>query len=496
MDLEKNNDLDHSTQDPKPEIERWLDIVENSLFKGLNSEPLTLNVDEREQTISNMCKQLSQAFSDIFTKYSNTEDKLDISFDVVNTNGKEKFFGVRIFPSIGNLEQICRAMIVAGAKIDDLHEMWRGFTSWYIELDDNMFDRQQVMMTPQEIIALILQAWCNTYIEYTPLDRFVESCKEWFYVKPLSNNPNPDPFYEGMHSLSLDKKEKIKLMHLLFTIPLWVSCKFPDILKESPSKSVLVYKGSIFKDGLSGCDFSRYGDIYVPTVGKLVKTFGSTFDGGEEFTINTVGYYVRWALQNAVDNNRRYHNMKDDLLHYAHLTSGHYAAALMIKILNDFGIGLRENYTGAVLESAQFEEVIENRDHLLDNYTALQVNPHVPIEAAYEALIHKKNKTVKEPMLPSDYDIDTIGIEVDRISNHHDRVYVLDLIYHKIEEIQAVMLYWDQDSNRSSSRASRVKIKGEQQLKLLSKYRDAVMRKRSFNSDYKVFVKVPEGYEG
>ena len=286
-------------------------------------------------------------------------------------------------------------------------------------------------------------------------------------------------------------------MHLVFMIPLWVSCKCPDILYESPEKSMVAYQS----DAMANNELvSQYIEPYKYAVGKLVRVFGNTFDSGEENSIAKVDSYVRWALLNAVDENRRYRNMKDNLLQWAHMTTGQYAAALVIKILNDFSVGLRERYTGAILESAQMEEVIMSRDELLDRYAAVNLigtDKDVLVDRAVEALIRdkKKNQTAKPPLLPSDYDIDVIGVEVDRIANHHDRVYVLDLIYRKIEEIQIVLQYYD-TMDDTSSKATRVRQKAESQLKRLAEYRAAIMKKRSFNTDYKVFVRVPEGYEG
>ena len=484
-------------------IERFKNVIETAIAKRLSVNPLSVDIDSVINANHDLENTLARNLVNIITDQSvdRSEDtpETTLMVEIVNMNGKEPFFGVRVFPSIGDMEAIIRAMLVDHKKYSDLRLMWRKVYNWHIEIDGQLFDRSQVTLTPEEIVAMIIQSWGKTVEECIPLERFAEACDEWFYIKPLSQLPNPNPVYAGLHALSIDKKEKLKVMHLLFMIPLWVSCKSPEVLYEAPERSMVAYVPNI----MHWRTLENYKVVYPTAVAKIVRAFGNTFDKGEAHNIDTIDYYVRWALLNAVDQTRRYRDMKDNLLQLAHITTGNYIAALVIKILNDFSIGLRERYTGAILESAQMTEVIMSRDELLDKYSTVNSYGNDVkdglAEAAVEALVRNMKKDAlnakKAPLLPSDYDIDVIGVEVDRISNHHDRVYVLDLIYRQIEEIQKVLQWYD-TVDPDSSKATRVRTKGESQLKQLSAYRAAVMKKRDFNTDYKVFVRVPEGYEG
>ena len=53
------------------------------------------------------------------------------------------------------------------------------------------------------------------------------------------------------------------------------------------------------------------------------------------------------------------------------------------------------------------------------------------ITKAFEAILRSKVKKG----LPSWHSIDEIQLEIDRMTNHHDRAFVLDMIYEKIDDI-------------------------------------------------------------
>ena len=107
---------------------------------------------------------------------------------------------------------------------------------------------------------------------------------------------------------------------------------------------------------------------------------------------------------------------------------------------------------------------------------------------AQEAMFRKKKKSI----VPSQLDVDTIFVEVDRIQNHADRRYVLDLIYTQEEKITTFLEMYEKDEMMMNKH----KTKMEGMLKQLASMRQCVLDKRSFDKQYKVFVKYPVGYEG
>ena len=106
---------------------------------------------------------------------------------------------------------------------------------------------------------------------------------------------------------------------------------------------------------------------------------------------------------------------------------------------------------------------------------------------ALEAFI-KKNGA----QLPRDRDIDMLFVDIDRMENQFDRKYVLDRIYRLMDRIVTFEDYYSDDENVLNSMRPVI----ERQKKMLDEARDRVLAIRTFDKTYKVFVKVPAGYEG
>ena len=123
------------------------------------------------------------------------------------------------------------------------------------------------------------------------------------------------------------------------------------------------------------------------------------------------------------------------------------------------------------------------------NYSAIESTlANCFTEEARESIFSKR-----KPSLPNNYDIDAISIEVDRIKTHQDRMYVLDLIYNRIEQINE----FKESIETNRSLMDRYNPKITRMTEQLDAARIRVLNKRNLdNSDYKVFVKCPEGYEG
>jgi hypothetical protein len=123
------------------------------------------------------------------------------------------------------------------------------------------------------------------------------------------------------------------------------------------------------------------------------------------------------------------------------------------------------------------------------DYTKLITRINTAVNIANESFFRKKDKGID---IPNQLDVDTIFVEVDRIQNHADRRYVLDLIYNQEERINQFLELCDHDETLKAKYYSHM----QSMLSELSDMRKAVLEKRSFDKKYKVFVKYPEGYEG
>ena len=109
-------------------------------------------------------------------------------------------------------------------------------------------------------------------------------------------------------------------------------------------------------------------------------------------------------------------------------------------------------------------------------------------EAAVEGLIF--NRKYKKVQLPTQQEIDEIMIEIDKIQNNRDRIYVLELIYNLSERIDVYEQY------HRKKEVARDKAKIDVLRREIENLRTAVLNKKPLSKEYKFFVRYPEGYEG
>ena len=199
---------------------------------------------------------------------------------------------------------------------------------------------------------------------------------------------------------------------------------------------------------------------------------------------------------------KRKEQLKDELYYRAVRTKSNYMKAMTIIILDKLGFKLRERYTGYVVENTiellSDPEVMQKYMPIVDAMESAKFDKfynmmHSSNSIAMEAIFNKRKKVKVE--LPSQYEIDAIAVEVDKITNHHDRIYVLDLIYEVLERINN----FEEAISPDPSLVKKWSAKIRQMKDELEALRQAVLAKKTFATSYKFFVKLPEAasdYEG
>ena len=160
---------------------------------------------------------------------------------------------------------------------------------------------------------------------------------------------------------------------------------------------------------------------------------------------------------------------------------------------------MRERYSGYVIENSlellSDPNVLDKYEVIVDikGYAAFesQVMMMRNNEVATEAAFYNKRKKMKAT-LPSQYDLDAIAVEVDKITNHYDRIFVLDMIYEILDRINT----FEEAISLEPPLLKKWSGTITQMKKELDGYRVAVLEKKNFGQKYKFFVQYPEGYEG
>lgn len=413
---------------------------------------------------------LSKKLSIILSSLIIGKDTKHFEVSIVNTKAKEPFFGARIFPIIDQLDDIVKDLVVDKITIKDLYKKWKTIDKWYIELDHAILDRSVISFTPQELVALILHEIGHVIYSEKPIEVFYRSYQE-LYMR-----------------MSVVDKASLKTLYRLYSIPLATACMGRTWLTGN------TLKPEIYAD--STLNASEYAEFLVSALGKIIREYGNSTQSGRSNNKEEVESLVKWSNLNICDLTKRQKKMKDELFYQTIKNDSGYMKALSFRILNTLGLKLRENYTGAVVE-ASINLICE--DDFINTYSgnlchSIMGSLENRINYAREGAMSEALEAVrrKKKNFPSRYDIDSIFVEVDRITNHHDRIYVLELIYNKIEELET----FKELANVNSDIKRKYGDKIEPMLRDLDELRKAVLSKRKFENSYKLFVKVPEGYEG
>lgn len=202
------------------------------------------------------------------------------------------------------------------------------------------------------------------------------------------------------------------------------------------------------------------------------------------------------------DMSKRTEHLKDELYYQAIRAKSGYLKAVSVIVLDKLGLKMWERYTGAVVEASleliSDPNCLEKYEPFIPVLEAANFNKRlIALESceaiALEAIFNRRKKVKTE--LPSQYEVDAIAIEVDKITNHHDRVFVLDLIYEVLDRINTFEEVVSADPALLKKWQGKINTMKEQ----LEMLRQATLSKKTFSQGYKFFVKLPDAasdYEG
>lgn len=395
----------------------------------------------------------------------------NITATIVNQKHNEAFFGFRIFPNGAALDKLLQMSVDEKIGYRELLAKWKSIQDWDIEIDAMAIDRQLISFNPKELTAMTLHELGHVVSSERTFERFYRALQE------------------AKARMKLADKQSIKVMYLLYAIPLAISCSMSDWL--TPNKNI---REEFFAD--KALLDAGYKTALVDALNKIIETFGSQVEEANDYLKDKqVSSSVQWATLNILDLTKRRNKLKDDLYVQSLRTDSKYMKALCYQIMNVLGVKMRERYTGAVVEQAQFMELTEKDEPafeaVFDTYKKIGCFEQAILQRQESAALESFGKK-KAPQLPSQYDIDVIGIEIDRIENNADRIYVLDLIYALEEKIDQFEEYISGDDSAIKKYESKI----ESMRKELAMFRKAVLARKIKSADYKLFVKYPAGYEG
>jgi hypothetical protein len=401
-----------------------------------------------------------------------TKKKIEVG--IAPNTGKEPFFGMRIFPMPDQMDAFLKGM-EAEEKLtfNSVYNSWKSIGAWFVEIDAQVFDRRNIGFIPEELSALCLHEFGHTIYSESVIERYYHAYRE--YDIRLSDE---------------DKASK-KILYILNKIPLMLACG-AHMWKTG--------KNNVGEEIFADTTVERlgYGEYLLSAFNKIIKAFGNDTGYTDEGSLNSaIKESIIWCNLNTHDLIKRRNNLKNELYYQTIKSDSGFLKKIVYSIMQTIGVKAKEKYTGAIAtESFTLMATCEN---FLDQYELIfDIKSSGFFERHYNdlrrraAIATESTSSSKKYKEPTQLDIDAIYVEVDRISNHMDRRYVLDLIYNQIEQIERFKELFPY--NHDLKRKYEDKMVG--MLNQLESLRQVVLGKRSFDKSYKVFVKYPPGYEG
>ena len=413
------------------------------------------------------CKNISIALGALPFKYPKKfYVHITKNTDIMN------FFGMRVLPTLEENNAFCQDFIGDGQtmKFKDMVNRWTKFEKWELELDSILFDRYVINFNPKELVAMTLHEVGHVIYSERPLEVFYRA------------------FLENQTRLKIADKASQKLMYTLYMIPLSLSCMQRSWVNgRNEIKMEIVADKSVVEYG--------YGNYLADALDKIIRKFG-TINKTNAQDYNEINTAMLWCNQNIADVVKRKDNLKDELFYHAIKNKSSYLKYAAIIIMDKIGFNMKEKFTGIVVEATL--DLVSSPDVLEKYSTNIDPIKYAKFERAIESVqtaaleFFGKTKLV----LPSQYEVDAISVEVDNIQNHNDRIFVLDLIYNLLEKIDN----FEEGIQSDPMLVRKWSPKINQMKSELEIYRKATLEKKKFPpKQWGCFVKLPAvaaDYEG
>jgi len=374
----------------------------------------------------------------------------DINFtiNIVNNDTRE-FFGMSIYPNKNQIEKIIDAIVNKKSSTDVVIDLWQKTDEWVLEIDSILLYDKNLNANPAEIVAVLLHEIGHVV-----------------YSNSIPQRVNRILRYKMMHAnLALKKliswPKAQKIIQLVFVD----ACSSKNF-RYTNLKTERVADQFVEKMG--------YGENLNNFIDKLVATQGNRLvNRTEEQVDQDVTATVNWTFVNIAELEFRRSNLRTTLQTELLKNPSRFVRDIVYDIRSTFfGKGESENpYTDAVREQ-----------YLTNEFNVI-------VKEGLLSIFDKNGKVKKITQA----DIDILSVEVGRIENEDDKIYVLDLIYDKLSAINAAL---DLIKNGQKEKVPVSKDTLESFKAQLERMRIMALETPIKPKQYGVFIKYPKGYEG
>lgn len=373
----------------------------------------------------------------------------DLTFEIsIVDNDTHQFFGMSIYPSQSTIDSMIASMLSDKPRANYIVELWQRNTRWYLEIDSILLYDRSLNANPAEIVAVMLHEIGHVV-----------------YSNSVPQRVNKIVRYQMMQANYTVKKLAANWkIRKIFGLVIAEACSTKNFNYINKNKERIADQ-FVVKMG--------YGDELNQFISKLIASQGNKLVNRTNAEIDTdIRAVVNWSIENIAELEFRKKKLKTTIQTELLKNPSNFIKSIVENIKDSFfGGNESEGYKEMVAEQYLMEEYRKIvQESVLDWFDSIG-----------------KVKKVSQS------DIDYIGIEVDKIENNDDRIYVLDLIYDKYDLINTALSYIEKGKTDKVAQSKQTLMNFKSQL---DKMRDRVINMQIKDKQYGVFIKYPKGYEG
>lgn len=409
-------------------------------------------------------KELEKCFSEL--KMNGNQDKLCKQISRILTrmikqnftvtvckNSTNKFYGMTVFPSVNTCEKLITAILNTESHLDGVIEVWKKNEDWNIEIDSLVLYDTNLNTNSPELVAILLHEIGHTmYSNSVPQRLFDVIRYEMIEIKMKTRNMFNNSKLRTLVVPSVIEACSTKMYKFLSTI------------EEMDADKFVVDMG--------------YGEALNNFLEKLLRVKGNSYinktEKEAEQDIKAVFY---WSVENINELRSRKTKLRYELNAQILKTPSVFAKKVLNDIRELFFKSNANTYNQAVTESTIMR--------IYDGWKR-DAESQVVLEFLGNPKMGKLKKLDAQ-------EIDFIKIRIDQIENHDDKIYLLDVVYHYLEQID---LYKEYIADGKANKVPHTKKFIEDVEKELMELKATIMNTKIPERRYGVFIKYPNGYEG
>lgn len=372
----------------------------------------------------------------------------DIKFEIsIVNNDTNEFYGMCIYPQMSTIDRLLIEILEGKNKSNTIYEIWQENKLWTLEIDSIILFDKNLNANPSEITAALLH--------------------EIGHV--VSSNKIPGRVYRilkyELMKLDYSMKQLIKNPKVRSILGLTIieACSSKNFKFLSVDSEAVADKFVVKLD---------YGDELNQLLDKIIKSRGNRLiDRTENEMDSDVKSIVNWSVENISELMYRKTKLKSSLQTILLQNPSNFVKKMVHNIKNTFFGDSEDRYKSALMEQCLFD---------------------ICKKVVHESFMDLFDKIGKLKKI-SQSEIDVIGIEIEKIENNDDKIYVLDLIYDKLDLINTALDYID-TGKKDKVQQSKATLQGMK--KQLETFRSTILSIQIKDKQYGVFIKYPKGYEG